>query len=115
MVTVCRSSNAHISEARAGTKCTLCVLQVGQAVDYKESDIWWHGVVWAKSSGQLTIYLPGQCSRSQLPLTCMQSQAQIYGHRHGQRASRWCVQCQSEHTCMMTRGIALHSQRWIAP
>ena len=47
-----------------------CALQVGQAVDYKESDIWWHGVVWAKSPGSLSIYLPGQ--RSKLPPTCVQ-------------------------------------------
>lgn len=33
--------------------------QVGQAVDFKEHDIWWHGVAWEQSPGMLRIFLPG--------------------------------------------------------
>ena len=77
MVAVCRCSNAGMSGACADSLWTLFALQVGQAVDYKETDIWWHGVVWAKAPGQLTIYLPGQ--RSTLPLIHMQPQAQAWG------------------------------------
>ena len=55
---LCVSSNADIQATCTGFK--LYAQQVGQAVDYKESDIWWHGVVWAKAPGSLSIYLPGQ-------------------------------------------------------
>lgn len=92
MVTVCRSSNADISEISADSKWTLYALQVGQAVDYKESDIWWHGVVWAKAPGQLTIYLPGQSP--ELPLTRMHLQAQAWGTGTATliKPSRWFAQ-----------------------
>lgn len=34
-------------------------MQVGQAVDMKENDIWWRGVVWDQQPGRLRIFLPG--------------------------------------------------------
>ena len=34
--------------------------EVGQAVDLREHDIWWHGVAWAQSPGVLRVFLPGE-------------------------------------------------------
>ncbi len=33
--------------------------QIGQAVDMKENDIWWQGVVWDQFPDRLRVYLPG--------------------------------------------------------
>lgn len=34
--------------------------EIGQAVDLREHDIWWHGVAWGQSPGALRIFLPGE-------------------------------------------------------
>ena len=39
--------------------CMSGILQVGQAVDMKENDIWWQGVIWDQQPGRLRIFLPG--------------------------------------------------------
>lgn len=35
------------------------MVQVGQAVDLRENDIWWKGVAWGHTEKQLKVYLPG--------------------------------------------------------